>query len=232
MNLTYAIADLHGADDLLELALTAIEKHAAAAPAGSCAVVFLGDYVDRGPGSRQIIERLMAGPAEGWRWMCLKGNHEDMLVDTIRTPLDPDWWIGNGGGATLESYDATYASRGQRAIPEAHIAWMEALPPLAADHFRVYVHAGVDPTLPLEEQVTHELLWSRMSNRHGHDGRFIVHGHTPHKKGPITEGQSIDLDTLAWKTGRLVIGVFDDGRPGGPIDLIEVLRAAGDNLAA
>lgn len=224
MNLTYAIADLHGANDLLELALAGIDKHAAAAPAGSRSVVFFGDYVDRGPGSRQIIERLMAGPAEGWHWVCLKGNHEDMLIETVRAPLDPSWWISNGGGATLESYGQASNEHDLSVIPEAHLAWIEALPPLAADHFRVYVHAGVDPTLSLDEQIEHELLWSRMSNRHGHDGRFVVHGHTPYKNGPITDGESIDLDTLAWKTGRLAVGVFDDAKPCGPVELIEVRR--------
>jgi serine/threonine protein phosphatase 1 len=71
---TYVIADLHGRYDLLNLALTRIE---ASAPG---TVVFLGDYIDRGPASRQIIERLIAGPSVGWNWVTLKGNHEELLV--------------------------------------------------------------------------------------------------------------------------------------------------------
>lgn len=225
MNLTYAVADLHGANDLLELALAAIHEHAAAAPAAGRAVVFLGDYVDRGPGSRQIIERLIAGPPEGWRWNCLKGNHEDMMVETLRKPLHPEWWLQNGGTATLCSYGhPTSGSYDMDVVPLDHVTWMENLPSLATDTHRVFVHAGVDPTIPLADQLEHDLLWSRSSNALGHGGRFVVHGHTPRPNGPVTDGQSINLDTYAWETGRLVVGVFDDDRAGGPVDLFEVRR--------
>lgn len=226
MNLTYAIADLHGADDLLELALATIGKHATAAPAGSRTIVFLGDYVDRGPGSRQIIERLMAGPAEGWRWMCLKGNHEDIMLAALGGHIGASYWREVGGAETLASYgsNAWIADEMRAAVPAEHVTWMRALAPLAIDKHRVFVHAGVDPTQPLDEQDEQTLIWSRDTNRLGHQGRFIVHGHTPHKNGPIINGESIDLDTLAWKTGRLVVGVFDDAKPGGPVETIEVRR--------
>jgi serine/threonine protein phosphatase 1 len=79
MSKTYAIADLHGRFDLLEMALTCIVERAE--PSGT--VVTLGDYVDRGPDSRKIIERLIAGPGlDGWRLICLKGNHEDIMWQT------------------------------------------------------------------------------------------------------------------------------------------------------
>lgn len=226
MNLTYAIADLHGANDLLYLALAAIDRHAAAAPAGTRTIVFLGDYVDRGPGSRQIIERLMAGPPEGWRWLCLKGNHEDIMLAALAGHVGASYWREVGGAETLASYgcNALLAAEMRTAVPAEHVAWVCALPPLAVDRYRVFVHAGVDPTLPLDQQDEQTLIWSRETNCLGHDSRFVVHGHTPHKHGPVTDGHSIDLDTLAWKTGRLMVGVFDDDRAGGPIAFVEVRR--------
>ena len=220
-NFTYVIADLHGAFDLLELALSAIERHAEAASAAGRTTIFLGDYIDRGPRSREIIERLMAGPSEGWRWICLKGNHEAMMIETLRAPLDEEWWMENGGGATLMSYaDDWLPGR----IPESHLVWVESLAVLHADKHRVFVHASVDPTRPLDGQDDHAVMWSRAGNALGHGSRFVVHGHTPHPDGPVRDGNSVDLDTLAWKTGRLVVGVFDDDRAGGPVDLIEVIR--------
>lgn len=228
LNLTYAIADLHGADNLMELALSAIDRHAAAAPAGTRTVVFLGDYVDRGPGSRQIIERLMAGPAEGWRWLCLKGNHEDIMLAAWHGHIGASYWREVGGIETLVSYgsNAWITDEIRQAVPFEHITWMRTLPTIAVDRHRVFVHAGIDPMRPLDDQDEQTLLWSRQTNRFGHQGRFVVHGHTPHKKGPVTDGQSIDLDTKAWETGRLVVGVFDDDQAGGPIDFIEVRREA------
>ncbi|MCW6507733.1 metallophosphoesterase family protein [Lichenifustis flavocetrariae] len=220
-NVTYAIADLHGAFDLIELAMAQIERHAEAASAGSRTLIFLGDYIDRGSRSREIIERLMAGPRDGWRWVCLKGNHEAMMIEALRDPLDEELWIENGGEATLMSYSDDWLP-GQ--VPDSHLAWVESLPLLHADQHRVFVHAAVDPTRPLDAQDEHALMWSRTGNALGHGDRFVVHGHTPHPQGPVRDGNSINLDTLAWKTGRLVVGVFDDDRAGGPVDLIEVLR--------
>lgn len=97
MSLTYAIADLHGRYDLLDRALSSILLHSSGGT-----IVTLGDYVDRGPDSKLVIERLMSGlvGCSTWRLISLAGNHELMMLETIRKPLHPDWWIGNGGGAT------------------------------------------------------------------------------------------------------------------------------------
>src|SRR5205823_15021870 len=102
MSKTYAIADLHGRLDLLEMALAKIADDAEP----PTTLVTLGDYVDRGPDSRQVIERLMAGLGpKGWRLISLKGNHEDIMWQTCRRKVpDCGWWLTNGGGATLISY--------------------------------------------------------------------------------------------------------------------------------
>lgn len=218
MSKTYAIADLHGRFDLLEMAFSAIAKHAGGAP---CQIITLGDYVDRGPQSREVIEHLMAAQAAGMKLICLKGNHEDMMVETLLALLDPNWWTGNGGGTTLKSY--------RQEVPSNHIYWAKNLPTLHVDKHRVFVHAGVDPTRPLDDQTDEFKLWYRYpdNGQIGHGDRFVVHGHTPNPFGPDQYEGRINLDTLAWRSGRLVIGVFDDDIAGGPIDLIEIRGRAG-----
>jgi len=141
MSLTYAIADLHGRFDLLESAVSEIRKHAGATP---FKIITMGDYVDRGPESREIIEFLMAWQHVDSSLVCLKGNHEEMMVETIRKPLDPDWWIANGGDATLISYGHPRKGSYQPDIvPADHLAWLDALPLMHVDEYRVFVHAGV-----------------------------------------------------------------------------------------
>ena len=222
MSLTFAIADLHGRFDLLERALAAVEARAA-----SGTVVFLGDYVDRGPQSRQIIECLMAGPSAGWTWACLIGNHETMLVELLKFPaLGMRRFIANGGLATLASYEETASDpHALTPIPDAHAAWLKALPVMHVDLHRVYVHAAVDRWRPLHRQQESTLLWDLYpdDDEGGHGEFHVVHGHHQHADGPVLKRDRTNLDTLAWRTGRLVVGVFEDDQPGGPVDLIEVL---------
>lgn len=201
---------MHGRWDLLEIALAEIEEEAPGT------VVFLGDYIDRGPDSRLVVECLIDGPRQGWRWICLKGNHEDMMARTFTEALDPQSWLANGGDTTVVSYGGD--------IPIAHIIWAQSLPLLHRDIHRVYVHAGVDPNLSLDEQDEKTLLWSRYPKDYGegHSGFHVVHGHTPYEDGPLCLSGRTDLDTLAWATGRLVVGVFDDNVPGGPVELITI----------
>ena len=225
-DLTYAIADLHGSFDLLERALSTIERHGASARRRT--VVFLGDYIDRGPQSRQIIERLTAGPPSGWKWICLRGNHEGIMLQTLANELKLDWWLDNGGAQTLTSYGNPKGPYDPSVVPIEHQNWIRARPLFYADKHRIYVHAGVDPDLPLEEQTEDTLTWMRYPTRNvdiGWRDKHVVHGHDPFEDGPVILAHRTNLDTLAWFTGRLVAGVFNDDLPGGPIDLIEVLRS-------
>ena len=218
MNLTFAIPDLHGRYDLLEDALNTIEHHGRTSPTGTRKVVFLGDYIDRGPDSAKVILHLRLGPPQGWTWVILKGNHEDMMVETLTKPLDLRWWIGNGGDATLDSF-------GGEVLPHI-VQWADKLPLYHMDEHRIFVHAGVYPDLAVEAHRDEDLLWMRETYEEGHckfgETRHVVHGHTAHTKGPIVTGGRTNLDTLAWNTGRLVIGVFDDDVPGGAIDYITI----------
>ncbi|UGB24706.1 serine/threonine protein phosphatase [Methylorubrum sp. B1-46] len=210
MSRTYAIGDIHGRFDLLTLAVAEITAR------GGGKVVFLGDYVDRGPQSREVLEALIAGPPTGQEWVCLKGNHEDMMVETITVPLEPDWWIGNGGAATVASYGGE--------IPLAHVRWARGLPLSHETRYRIFCHAGGDPSLSVADQTEKSLIWFRCKRDfdYGLDGKHVVHGHTPFKDGPVCLPNRTNLDTGAYATGRLSVAVFDDGEPGGPIDVFSV----------
>lgn len=226
MSKTYVIADLHGRYDLLTLALQKIGAHAGLGVGGT--VVTLGDYVDRGPSSRQVIERLMLGLSDGWNLVCLRGNHEEIMLQSIVMPMDPRWWMGNGGGATLISYGAKKGQDARDAyhlVPKDHLEWLASLPLMHIDEHRIYVHAGVDPDYPLHVQSEERMTWKiyRPGDTRGHGDFHVVHGHEQFADGPFTWDNRTDLDTFAWHTGRLVVGVFDDAVSGGPIDLIEVI---------
>jgi serine/threonine protein phosphatase 1 len=217
MSLTYVIPDLHGRFDLLRDALAKIADHAAGNPG---LIVALGDYVDKGPDSKQIIERLRLGALEGWGFVPLKGNHDAMMVEALRYPAKMASWIEKGGDTALQSYGGSAA-----AVPQADIAWLDGLRLMHVDAHRVYVHAGVDPDLPLDRQSEEVLLWKRYPKGYpnGFENFHVVHGHDNFPEGPLLyEGRS-NLDTAAWRTGRLVIGIFDDAKAGGPLDFIVVI---------
>ncbi|MBM2575878.1 serine/threonine protein phosphatase [Jannaschia sp. Os4] len=222
----YAVGDIHGHPAQLDRVLALIE-----ADGGPDAeIVFLGDYVDRGPDARAVIDRLAAGWAEGRPWTFLLGNHDRMFRSAVTGgPLrDPGLregltWLHPrlGGRDTLKSYlrwrDRPRAGRWDEevpdeadprlaklraamaaAVPERHLAFLDALVPmhLAADH--AFVHAGIRPDVPLGEQVEDDLVWIRepfLSDPTDH-GRLVVHGHTPVDR-PEHRGNRLNLDTGA-----------------------------------
>jgi serine/threonine protein phosphatase 1 len=220
MTLTYVIPDIHGRHDLLHEGLVEIGLRSGGV-AGT--IVTIGDYVDKGPESRQVIERLLQGVAEGWRLIALKGNHDAMMATALRDPSKMAFWIEKGGDAALASYGGNPA-----AIPPSHLTWLDGLRLMHVDNHRVYVHAGVDPELPLDQQSETTLLWKRYPKGFpdGFGQLHVVHGHDNAPEGPLLYEGRTNLDTLAWRTGRLVIGVFDGDRAGGPVDFIVVKGAA------
>ena len=152
MSFTYVIPDIHGRDDLLSRALKDISAHSGGR---SGAIVTIGDYVDKGPHSKQVIDRLSPGIA-GWNFVALKGNHDAMMVAALRDPAGMASWMQKGGQAALASYGGDPS-----AVPAAHIAWLDAARLIHVDAHRVYVHAGVDPDVPLDQQSEATLLWKR-----------------------------------------------------------------------
>src|SRR4051794_33657596 len=171
MSLTYVIPDLHGRFDLLADALAKIAEHAAG---GRGTIVALGDYVNKGPESREVVARMRAGGFDGWRLFPLKGNHDAMMVEALRDPAKMQGWIDKGGDATIKSYGGDPSL-----IPKADIAWLDALPLMHTDAHRIFVHAGLDPDVALEAQSEHTLLWKRYPRGYkgGYGDRHVVHGH-------------------------------------------------------
>lgn len=221
MSLTYVIPDLHGRSDLLQDGLALIAAHARG---GYGSLIALGDYVNKGPDSKAVIELLRADPLPGWPFIPLKGNHDAMMVEALRDPRKMQGWLDRGGDATLASYggDPSRVSSGD-------IEWLDGLALMHVDRQRIYVHAGLDAEFPLERQSEKMLLTKRypIGDTFDFGGRHVVHGHDSQADGPkLYKGRS-NLDTQAWRTGRLVIAVFDDDRPGGPVDFITVQGRAG-----
>jgi Calcineurin-like phosphoesterase len=208
---TFAIGDIHGCLDKLRRLLAACEAHAGSRPAR---YVFLGDYIDRGPHSRGVVDLLMrrqqAQPPGAV--VCLRGNHEQMAIDAHVSARAMPLWLANSGASTQRNYWRT----GGR-IEDAHLAWLAALPFCHDDGRRFFVHAGVDLSVPLDKQQDEVMLWMREPFLTDCDrvdcGRFIVHGHTPLRTGtPDLRRRRVNLDTAAVIGGPLTAAAFDDTR--------------------
>jgi len=213
--LTYAIGDIHGRHDLLLAALDAIEEHGGGR--GGAPIVFLGDYIDRGPQSREVVETLMRGPRRpDDTFICLIGNHEAMFLDGLRDENARWNWLVNGGTATLASYGGP--------VSIEHLRWFATLPVSHEDEHRFFVHAGARPGRPLSEQSRQDLIWIRepfLSADHDF-GKHVVHGHTPVADGPELRPYRSNLDVGAVWTGRLCVAVFDAEVPGRPVETMLV----------
>ncbi|MBC7905932.1 MAG: serine/threonine protein phosphatase, partial [Rhodospirillaceae bacterium] len=193
----YAVGDIHGRLDLLNRLLARMEEDAARSPAKRVSVVFLGDYVDRGPHSRGVIERLMQGPPAsgalaGADWTCLKGNHEEFMVRFLDEPLRDTGWCRNGGVETVRSYAGTIPDGQEndvaalqlllaRTLPPAHLRFLSRLPVTHTEGDYLFVHAGIRPGVAIEDQSPADLLLIR--DDFVFDGtpseKLVVHGHTP-----------------------------------------------------
>jgi len=229
---SYAIGDIHGRYDLFDMALDLIERHARGLDAR---IIVLGDLVDRGPDSRKVVERIMELDREGAA-ICLNGNHEAMMVDGLARWPGPEFtqWHVQGGRQTLASYGAADIHANPAGhVPERHRRWLADRPASLQDSHRIYVHAGVAPGVALAAQKQKDCLWIREAFLRASPGSFeahVVHGHTPLWEGKPDPGEPellahrTNLDTGAYATGILTIGVFDTRTPGGPV---EVLRAQG-----
>lgn len=212
----YAIGDVHGQLDLLDRLLADIAAdHEGRAPARGL-IVLLGDLIDRGPSSAQVIERVRTLTLPGFQVVTLAGNHEEVLLRILEgDSAQIGGWLKFGGAETLASYGvdaATFRHMGPReaqrcianAIPEAHRTFLHRL----GDSFRfgdyLFVHAGIRPGIPLEEQSLEDLRWIRepfLSDMRDH-GMTVVHGHTI--SDTVEEvGSRIGIDTGGFATGRL-----------------------------
>lgn len=187
-------------------------------------VVYLGDYVDRGPGSSQVVEMLRRHPLDGFQRVCLLGNHEEMMLRFMEGPADVNW-LFNGGDATLASYGvATSWSHFQpkeleslrerlcSAVPQEHMAFLEKLQPYHIEGDYIFVHAGLRPGVPIKKQKPREMLWIRdLFLKSTVDfGKRVVHGHTI-TDAPDIRTNRIGIDTGAFYSGRLTCLVLEGG---------------------
>jgi serine/threonine protein phosphatase 1 len=206
--ITFAIGDIHGCLAKLVALLKWCE---AIDRAKEAKYVFLGDYVDRGPEARGVVELLIERQRmDPGRVICLRGNHEQMLLrasNPDRSDQELMTWLKNGGEQTL----ASYAADDPCEISADHVAWFESLPLSHSGAGRMYVHAGVRPGTPLDVQTEEDLLWIREPFLSSTESRevFIVHGHTPVKL-PDVRTNRLNLDTGACFGGRLTAAMFDD----------------------
>ncbi|MCH8997194.1 MAG: serine/threonine protein phosphatase [Proteobacteria bacterium] len=217
-SLICAIGDIHGRADLLARLHESLARLAAGRQdLQERVVIYLGDYIDRGPASREVLDQLCGPPLKGFRAIHLTGNHEETLLRFLEDPQVGGAWLAMGGGATLRSYGVDFApgpqeaedlvrlSRALRAaLPPGHLAFLQklALRHRAGGYF--FVHAGIRPGRPLEDQAPEDLLWIRQPFLRAwrrHDA-VIVHGHCAHQT-PQVRHNRIGIDTGAYLTDRL-----------------------------
>jgi serine/threonine protein phosphatase 1 len=211
----YAIGDIHGRLDLLDRMVKVIARDAAQ-HGGDSLTVTLGDYVDRGPKSRGVIERLMTNPFPG-AYVALKGNHEALLDGFLAEPKSGLHWQHLGGLQTLKSFgvrsgrDLDHASAGLRAaLTPEHLTFFGSLKMSLTVGQYFFCHAGVRPGVPLQQQSDEDLLWIRNEflDSAADFGKIVVHGHTPVVE-PQVRPNRINVDTGAFATGRLTCVVLE-----------------------
>jgi serine/threonine protein phosphatase 1 len=218
----YAIGDIHGRFDLLERLAAEIARDLEHAPPDRAVEIYLGDYIDRGPQSREVIAWLTGSPPLGQERICLMGNHEALLLNALANPAGMSNWLFNGGADTVASYvadprAAIGASPGERlrsaflaAFPESHRDFLARLPRKAALGGYLFVHAGIRPGVPIAAQDPEDLVWIRQPflSSNADFGPVIVHGHTP-VRTPEVRPNRINIDTGAVFRGRLTCLVLE-----------------------
>ncbi len=211
----YAVGDIHGRLDLLEKVTARIDADLSQSPSAEAVEIYLGDYIDRGPASREVVDRLI------WRGLerkavFLKGNHETYVPRFLDDPAVLAEWRTYGGLATLMSYglkpsinaseaeQAELARALRSAIPNSHQRFLGDLKTAVSYGDFLFVHAGIRPRVPLAQQREEDLLWIRDDFLHCQDEfeKVVVHGHTP-VRDPDIRPNRINIDTGAYATGKL-----------------------------
>jgi serine/threonine protein phosphatase 1 len=217
----YVIGDIHGRLDLLEQMIELVNRDIKAR-AGDSLIVTLGDYIDRGPNSRGVLDRLLSNPFAG-KYVALKGNHEALLETFLNDPtVGADWWR-LGGVETLRSFGvkikrwmtrrgyARAAAQLREKLTEQQVDFLRSLKTSLVVGRYFLCHAGIRPGVPLESQDDEDLLWIRdefLSSQIDF-GKIVIHGHTPMKEPEILPNR-INIDTGAFRSGHLTCAVFED----------------------
>ena len=224
----YAIGDIHGRADLLKALLYKIGADALDCQAAQTTLVFLGDYIDRGPQSRQVIEHILKLREAGHDLRVLRGNHEAALLDFLSRPETGKHWLALGGAETLYSYgirapgrdasprDLQYAALElNAALPASHLQFLRELETYVQLGDYLFVHAGLRPGRTLAKQTETDLINIRepFLNSRARWPYTVVHGHSPAPE-PAQKRGRISLDTGAYATGRLSAVRLEDAEVG------------------
>ena len=186
-------------------------------------LVYLGDYIDRGAQSREVLELLSAEPMEGFESVFLLGNHEQAMLDFLSQPRQAAAWLSYGGKATLMSYGVglgrvigandIYWLRDEleQKLPRHHLEFLEACQLTHCEGAYCFAHAGIRPGLPLEQQSPDDLLWIREEFTRSRDdhGYIVVHGHTISDEAELLPNR-IGIDTGAFYSGLLTCLVLEN----------------------
>lgn len=223
----YAIGDIHGRLDLLKQIHDLLNHDITRSSADEIVVVYLGDYIDRGLESRQVIDWLIDHPMPASRTVHLMGNHEQSLLRFLGDVSIGPSWMQYGGRETLHSYgialersipsmtERLRRAQGelQQRLPERQRDFLEMLESWHVEDEYLFVHAGVRPGVKLEDQRLSDLLWIREEflNSGADHGHIVVHGHTI-TEAPETLPNRIGIDTGAFMTGRLTCLVLQDDK--------------------
>ncbi len=192
---TIAIGDIHGCSHALQRLLEEIQ------PTPSDTIVTLGDYVDRGPDSRGVLEQLLE-LREGCQLIPLIGNHETMLLGALHYEIQKQFWLQCGGAETLASYGGSLAE-----IPPSHIDFLQGCRRFHETDSHIFVHANYDPDVPMPDQSDQVALWEHLTHitppPHV-SGKTVIVGHTPQSNGQILDlGHVIGIDTCVFGGGYL-----------------------------
>ncbi len=223
----YAIGDIHGRVDLLEALHREIVADAEQLTPGTDKLaLYVGDYVDRGLESRQVLDLLLGQPLPDFHPVYLLGNHDAWLLSFLLDAKIGSTWLRYGGDATLHSYGVRLRrptedpqfyqdlqAELRERLPRRHIEFLEELELSYETGDYLFVHAGVRPSVPLDRQIADDLLWIRepfLSSRRDL-GKVVVHGHTVEAE-PSVRANRIGIDTGACWTGRLTCLVLEEGR--------------------
>jgi len=240
----YAIGDIHGRADLLESLLLQIDEDCRLYPSRRPIVVFIGDYIDRGPASREVLD-LLLGYERTKETIFLRGNHETFVHRFLSKPAVLDEWRLSGGLETLVSYGlkpsinpnalerARLAKELAKSMPKPHLEFLDSLKLSFSCGDFLFVHAGIRPGVPIRKQREEDLLWIREEflSCDQRFEKFVVHGHTP-VRTPDVRSNRMNIDTGAFATGRLTCIMIEGAVMVPLIDVRDWMRnAAGISVA-
>lgn len=217
----YAIGDVHGYADLLRAMHRRIDEDLRFRPAKDWRIVHVGDYVDRGPDSKGVLDFLIGRMAQDARIIALRGNHDQGMLDFLDAPDASSMFATNGGPETIRSYgvslstasDAAFRESARRfvqSLPSMHRRFLEQRPYSVSFGDFFFCHAGIKPTVPLEAQTPDNLMWIRREflAYEGLHPKVIVHGHTPQEEADLRPNR-INIDTGVYVREKLTALILE-----------------------